>query len=74
MERCANFAGLVRMKNNMAYFDEKRGEIVLSEEDKEIFKEVSRNVSMQKTPWANSIINKLMPKELQNENIKNNMA
>jgi hypothetical protein len=54
----------------MAYFDEKRGEVVLSEEDKEMFKEVGRKVSMQRTPWANSIINKLMPKEFQNENNK----
>lgn len=56
----------------MAHFDEKRGEIILSEEDKEMFKEVGSHFTQNglRTPWANSIINKLMPKELQNETNK----
>lgn len=48
----------------MAYFDKKSGEIVLSEEDKEMFKEISRNASTGKTPWANSILKAILPQYL----------
>ena len=50
----------------MAYYNEKRGEIVLSEEDKEMFKNVSRNMSAGKTPWATSIMKAIVPPNLLN--------
>ena len=42
----------------MAYFDEKTGEIVLSEDDKEMFKDIQSNFSPKgiRTSWAKSII------------------
>lgn len=49
----------------MAYFDEKKGEIILSEDDKEMFKNVGRNMSAGKTPWATSIMRAIIPQNLQ---------
>lgn len=46
----------------MAYFDEKRGEIVLSHEDIEMFDEIKSNFTQNgiKTPWADSVYNSII--------------
>lgn len=44
----------------MAYFDKEKGKIILSEEDKKMFREVGHNVSTKKTPIANSIIRSIL--------------
>lgn len=50
---------------NMAYYDKRQGQIILSEDDKEMFKEVSRNMSVKKTPIATSIMKAIIPEDLQ---------
>lgn len=49
----------------MAYFDEKRGEIVLSEDDKELFRECGRNNGAGRHIWADSIMRSIIPPSLQ---------
>jgi len=48
------------MKNNMAYFDEKSGEIILSQEDKKMFQEINLNIQNHKTPISDSIMKKIL--------------
>lgn len=59
------------MRNKMAYFDEKRGEVVLSEEDKEMFKEVHSHFSPKglRTPVADSIMRKIWGKLSTNKQV-----
>lgn len=49
----------------MAYFDERQKQIILSEDDKEMFKE--RNVSSvnKRTPIADNIMKAIIPVDLQ---------
>ncbi len=49
----------------MAYFDEKRGEIVLSEDDKELFRECGREGTKGYGTIANRIMKAIIPESLQ---------
>lgn len=49
----------------MAEYNLKTGNIDLSEEDKEMFRNVGRNMSAGKTPWAQSIMKAIIPQNLQ---------
>ncbi len=48
----------------MAYFDEKSRTIILSEDDQEVLREAGKNVMNKTTPVANSIMRRIVPKEL----------
>lgn len=50
----------------MAYLDKKTGEIVLNEEEIQMFDEAERNVTLSKTPWADSVMNSLIGESNQN--------
>jgi hypothetical protein len=49
----------------MAYFDERQKQIILSEDDKEMFKECMVNSQNKKTPIANRIMKAIIPIDLQ---------
>lgn len=48
----------------MAHFDEKSNTIILSEDDQEVLREAGKNVMNKTTPVANSIMRRILPKEL----------
>ena len=48
----------------MAEFNKKTGEIELSQEDKQMFKDCGHNMSSNKRPWAENIMRAIIPREL----------
>lgn len=58
-------------KNNMAYFDEKSGQILLTPSEKSMFKECEVNASVGRTPTADKII-KWVLEGKKNENTRIN--
>ena len=56
----------------MAYFDEKRGDIVLSREDKEMFDEIKASFQPTggvRTPIANRIMKWILPDNLKQDDL-----
>ena len=49
----------------MAYFNKEKGEVILSQEDEEMFKEVKSQFTQNgmRNDWSNSIINKILGRE-----------
>ena len=53
---------MIRIWNNynMAYFNEKSGEIVLDNEEKVMFKEIQVNIASNRTPVSTNIMKSIL--------------
>lgn len=58
----------------MAYYDKDLKELVLSDEDKTIFKETGAKLMNRQFPWSKSIMKWIMPKDIQNEQRENKVS